>query len=91
MTVSVVLYGCGIDIAKLPLLIDAMVQMDEDTYTVGEDDGSVDVCVEIGSVPSGGLESELVVTLTISSGTKTGECVYMEYENIVVLSVCMHL
>ena len=91
MTVSVVLYGCGIYIAKLPLLIDAMVQMDEDTYTVGEGDGSVDVCVEIGSVPSGGLESELVVTLTISSGTKTGEYVYMEYENIVVLSVCMHL
>jgi len=90
MTVSVELYGCGIDITvtKLPLLIDAMVQMDEDTYAVGEGDGSVDVCVEIGSVPSGGLESELVVTLTISSGTKTGEYVYMEYENIVFL--CVH-
>jgi len=62
------------------MLIDAMVQMDEDTYTVGEGDGSVEVCVEIGSVPSGGLESELVVTLTISSGTKTGEYVYMECE-----------
>jgi len=91
MTVSVELYGCGIDITKLSLHIDAMVQMDEDTYTVGEGDGSVDVCVEIGSVPSGGLESELVVTLTISSGTKTGEYVCMEYENIVFLSVCMHL
>ena len=80
MTVSVVRKGCGIYIAKLSMLIDAMVQMNEDTYTVGEDDGSVEVCVEIGSVPSGGLEGELMVTLTISSGTKTGEYVYMKCE-----------
>ena len=53
--------------------------MDEDTYTVGEGDGSVEVCVEIGSVPSGGLECDLEVTLMISSGTKTGTCLNMEH------------
>ena len=63
------------------IYIDATVQMDEDTYTVGEGDGSVEVCVEISNVPSGALECELVVNLTISSGTKTGKCVLLEHEN----------
>jgi len=70
----VVQLGCGVYITKVSILIDATVQMDEDTYTVGEGDGSVEVCVEIGNVPSGALECELVVNLTISSGTKTGMC-----------------
>ena len=41
-------------------------------YSVGEGDGSVEVCVEIG-VPAGGLESELIVDLTTFAGAETSK------------------
>lgn len=41
-------------------------------YSVGEGDGSVEVCAELTSVPVGGLECEISVTLAFSDGTKTG-------------------
>ena len=41
-------------------------------YSVGEGDGSVEVCVEIG-VPVGGLESELIVDLTTVAGAETSK------------------
>ena len=63
--------------------------MDDDTYTVREDNGLVEVCVEIGSVPSGGLEEELLVTLTILPGTKTGNYAYEKLNKIKALcTVC---
>ena len=45
--------------------------MVDDQYSVGEGDGSVEVCVELTSVPAGGLEYEIEVTLVFNEGTKT--------------------
>ena len=62
---------------------DATVQMADDQYSVGEGDGSVEVCVELTSVPAGGLEFEIEVTLVFTEGTKArklyrtpGPCTY---------------
>lgn len=40
-------------------------------YSVGEGDGQVEVCVQLTSVPDGGLECEIKVTLVFKEGTKT--------------------
>ena len=45
--------------------------MVDDQYSVGEGDGSVEVCVELTSVPAGGLACEIKVTLDFIEGTKT--------------------
>ena len=45
--------------------------MVDDQYSVGEGDGSVEVCVELTSVPAGGLAREIEVTLVFTDGTKT--------------------
>ena len=46
-----------------------MVAFEQSTYTVSEGDGSTQVCVVVSGVPAGGLESEIVVTLSPSDGT----------------------
>ena len=51
----------------------AAVEMAESHYSVGEGDGSVEVCVELTSLPAGGLECEISVTLDFNDGTKTRE------------------
>ena len=45
--------------------------MVDDQYSVGEGDGSVEVCVELTSVPAGGLAWEIEVTLDFIEGAKT--------------------
>ena len=45
------------------------VAFEQTTYTVSEGDGSTQVCVEVSGVPAGGLESEIVVTLSPSDDT----------------------
>ena len=51
--------------------------MVDDQYSVGEGDGSVDVCVELTSVPAGGLECEIEVTLVFNEGTKTSKYIVL--------------
>ena len=51
----------------------AAVEMSEPNYSVGEGDMSVEVCVDLTSLPAGGLECEITVTLDILPGTKTGK------------------
>ncbi len=41
------------------------------SYTVSEDVGSVDVCVKIAGLPSGGLAAHLAVELVFMDSTKT--------------------
>ena len=48
--------------------------MNMDGYTVSEGDGQVEVCVEIGDVPAGGLQWDIVVTLTLADDFKAGDC-----------------
>ena len=61
-------------IAKLswPIRPDATIRMQNTVYSVGEADGSVQVCVELVCTPAGSLECALVVNLTISPGAKAG-------------------
>jgi len=40
--------------------------------SVAEDGGMIDVCAEIAALPTGGLETALVVTLSTMDGTKAG-------------------
>ena len=52
---------------------DVSVDLVQDSYTVGEGDGSVDVCVEIVAItPLNVLECEIVVALTTTDGAKAG-------------------
>ena len=51
---------------------DISVGLVQDSYTVGEGDGSVDVCVEIVATPLNVLECEIVVALTTTDGAKAG-------------------
>ena len=51
--------------------------MVDDQYSVGEGDGSVEVCVELTSVPAGGLACEIEVTLVFTEGTKTRKYIIM--------------
>ena len=50
----------------------AAVEMSEPNYSVDEGNGSVEVCVELTSLPAGGLENEISVTLEFSDGPKAG-------------------
>ena len=52
----------------------AAVQMESAEYTVNEDAGSVWVCVELTSLPAGGLECDISVTLVTMDGAKAGGC-----------------
>ena len=42
-------------------------------YNVTEGDSNVNICVEISSIPAGGLEQDLLVTLEFTSGPIAGE------------------
>ena len=46
-----------------------VVRFEHETYNISEDDGSVEVCVQV----SGILRSSLSVSLTTVDGTSTGE------------------
>ena len=43
------------------------------TYDFDENAGSVEVCAELETAPSGGLECSIVATLTPQNGNKAGE------------------
>ena len=51
----------------------AVIQMSAPNYLVGEGDGSVEICVELTSLPAGGLECEISVTLNFTDGVKAGK------------------
>ena len=44
---------------------------------VGEGDGSAKVCVRISSISGEGLQTDFIVSLDLSDGTKTRENKYM--------------
>ena len=45
------------------------VAFEQSNYTVSEGDGTTQVCVEVSGIPAGGLECEIVVTLSPSNDT----------------------
>jgi len=47
--------------------------------SVGEDGGTINVCAEIAALPTGGLETDLVVTLSTMDGTKAGLQILTQY------------
>ena len=47
--------------------------MDMASYEFDENAGSVEVCAELETAPSGGLECSIVATLTPQNGNKAGE------------------
>ena len=50
-----------------------MLGLEQNSYTVGEGDGTVAVCVEVMAAPAGAsLECEVVAALTTTDGTKAG-------------------
>ena len=51
----------------------AVVQMSSSNYSVGEGDMSVEVCVELTSLPTGGLESNMSVTLDFNDGLRASK------------------
>ena len=48
------------------------VTMETDEYTFNEDSGTVEVCAEI-TVPTAGLECDVIATLTLTDGSKAGK------------------
>ena len=64
------------------IISDVTVKMAEREYTVGEGDGSVEVCVEASGVPAGGLECDLTISLALTDGTKTGRFRNSEHESV---------
>ena len=47
--------------------------MDMASYEFDENAGSVEVCAELETAPSGGLDCSIVATLTPQNGNKAGE------------------
>ena len=47
--------------------------MDMASYEFDENAGSVEVCAELETAPSGGLDCSIVATLTPQNGDKAGE------------------
>ena len=41
--------------------------------SVSEEAGSVDICADLTAVPPGGLECDIVLTLSLTDGTKAGK------------------
>ena len=56
----------------IPAVSSVMVAFEQTTYTASEGNGTTEVCVEVSGVPGGGLECEIVVTLTTMDGDKAG-------------------
>ena len=50
--------------------------MDRSSYQFDENAGSVEVCAELETAPSGGLDCSIVATLTPQNGDKAGESGY---------------
>ena len=50
----------------------ATVSMEQTEYTFDEDSGTVSVCAEI-IVPAGGLECDVIATLTLTDGSKASK------------------
>ena len=44
-----------------------MVSFNQSTYNATEGDSSVDICIEVGSIPNGGLAQDLIVSLQFIS------------------------
>ena len=60
------------------LYADATVSMETNEYTFEEDNGTVSVCAEI-IVPAGGLECDVIATLTLTDGTRASKlCLHMK-------------
>ena len=58
---------------NVSLAVSAMaVQFEQGMYSVQEDVGTTMVCVEIGALPTGGLECDIEVTLSATDGAKAG-------------------
>ena len=47
--------------------------MDMASYKFNENAGSIEVCAELETAPSGGLDCSIVATLTPQNGNKAGE------------------
>ena len=54
------------------LCSDAIIGFKQLSYLISEESGSVDVCVEISDVPSGGVGNNITVFLVTSDGEKAG-------------------
>ena len=59
--------------------------------SVGEGDGSVDVCADLSGVPSQGLECDIVLTLSLVDGAKAGMSLSTSKFECVTLFECVHL
>ena len=57
---------------RLPAASSVKVAFEQTTYTVSEGDGTTEVCVVVSGVPGGGLECDIVVTLTTINSDKAG-------------------
>ena len=60
------LSGCMVIV---PAVSSVTVAFEQTTYTVSEGDGTAQVCVEVSGIPGGGLECDVVVTLTTVDDT----------------------
>ena len=49
------------------------VRFNQTLYTTSEADTTVSVCVELSELPTGGLEAELEVVISLASSAKAGE------------------
>ena len=49
------------------------IRFDQTLYTTSEDDTTVSVCVDLSQLPTGGLEAELEVFISLASSAKAGE------------------
>ena len=56
--------------------------------SVGEGDGSVDLCVDLTGVPTGGLECDIVLTLSPMDGAKAGMSLSTSKFRITQVTVC---
>ena len=54
---------------RLPVASSVTVAFEQSTYNVSEGDGTTQVCVEVSGIPAGGLECEIMVTLTTMDNT----------------------
>lgn len=58
----------------LPSLLDVLVELEQDRYTVGEEEGVVTVCATL----AGQLQRNVAVTLSTMEGTATGQCEHQD-------------
>ena len=74
MSLSPVLYmQCPVSISPTTV---ATVSFTQSAHNVTEGDGNVNICITVSSVPAGGMEQDLIVSLQFTSGSIAGEIVY---------------